>query len=199
MPIRTEAGPQPLVITAEDALGNRAEHTVSVHIESVDWPFTGKLPLSKKKAKVEAPAMALMRAERDTVYARPTPDAQRTATMALPVHDSVQYTSPFGTYREYPDGKRSHHDAEDLSRKRGTPIYEAGDGTVALAHEQAVHGNAVLVDHGHKVVTLYSHLHTLEVESGQRVKTGVRLGAMPWAPPGAPPARTCTGASSSTR
>jgi murein DD-endopeptidase MepM/ murein hydrolase activator NlpD len=177
VPIRTPAGPQPLVVHTADALGNRAERSVDVEVTPVDWPFTGKLPLSRRKARVDPPAMVKMRAERDAVYATATPEQQWQGAMGIPVV-GADHTSAFGTFREYPDGKRSHHDAEDLARKRWTPIYAAADGVVALARYQAVHGNAVLLDHGQQVVTLYSHMQKHDVEEGQRVQRGDRLGWM---------------------
>ena len=177
VPIRTEPGRHLLALTATDALGNTVEHEVPVEVLAVDWPFTGKLPLSRRKAKVDPPAMVQMRQERDAVYATATPEARWSGLLALPVQ-GADHTSPFGTFREYPDGTRSFHDAEDLARKRWTPIHAAADGIVALAHYQEVHGNAVLLDHGQQVITLYSHLQKLNVQAGQAVQTGDLLGWM---------------------
>lgn len=177
VPIRAEPGPHPLVLTATDRLGNARTVEVPVEVRAVDWPFTGPLPLSRRKARVDPPAMVQMRTERDAIYAGATGPARWSGRMVLPVEDA-DHTSPFGAYREYPDGTRSHHDAEDLARKRWTPIHAAADGVVALAHLQEVHGNAVLIDHGHGVVTLYSHLQAFDVEEGRQVEQGELLGWM---------------------
>lgn len=176
VPIRQPAGPVELKVTARDALGNQAVYTTSIEVLAVEWPFTGKLPLSKKKATVPAPDIVKMRSERDPVYAMNTPEALWNGTMQIPTEG--RSTSAFGTYREYPDGKRSHHDAEDIARRRGTPVYAAAEGVVELAHHQAVHGNAILLGHGQGVVTLYSHLDRLDVRAGQHVERGDLLGAM---------------------
>lgn len=174
VPIRTPAGALPLQITAEDALGNRLEQTVGIVVEPVDWPFTGKLPLSRRKARVPSEAVQKMRSERDPVYAEDLPEARWDGPMALPVRG--RHTSAFGTYREYPDGRRSHHDAEDIGQKFWTPVVAAAPGEVRLAHLQVVHGNAVLIAHGQGVVSLYSHLAGLDVEVGQQVEAGDRIG-----------------------
>lgn len=176
VPIRTEPGPHPLVVEAVDALGNRSRWTASVEVEPVDWPFTGKLPLSKKKAEVAQPDVERMRAERDPVYAEDLPEARWDGPATLPVEGT--HTSAFGTYREYPDGRRSHHDAEDIARKPGVPVLAAMPGTVRLARMQAVHGNAVLLAHGQGVVSLYSHLQALGVEEGREVARGDTLGLL---------------------
>lgn len=174
IPIRTPAGPLALELTTEDALGNQSRSTVALVVESVDWPFTGKLPLSRKKANVPSEAVQRMRDERDPVYAENPAGAHWTGVFQLPVRG--RHTSAFGTYREYPDGRRSHHDAEDIGAKPWTPVVAAGSGIVSLARMQAVHGNAVLLTHGHGVVSLYSHLAGLDVTEGQRVEAGQRLG-----------------------
>jgi murein DD-endopeptidase MepM/ murein hydrolase activator NlpD len=176
VPIRTPAGPTPLTVTTEDALGNRGTFTATVGILAVDWPFTGKLPLSRRKATVPSEAIVRMRGERDPIYAEDTPDALWTGPMRLPVDG--RHTSAFGTYREYPDGKRSHHDAEDIARKPGTPIRAAADGIVRLARLQAVHGNATLIAHGQGVVSLYSHQQALRVAEGDRVTAGQVIGTL---------------------
>ncbi len=177
VPIRTEAGEHLLALTATDALGNRVTREVPVTVAAVDWPFTGKLPLSKRRAQVDPPAKAKMREERDAVYATATPEARWAGLMVWPV-EGAEHTSAFGSFREYPDGTRSFHDAEDLARKRGTPIHAAASGVVALAHYQEVHGNAILIDHGQQVITLYSHLQEPNVHAGQAVRTGDLLGWM---------------------
>lgn len=176
VPIRTAPGAHPLRLQITDLLGNTADHTLTARVDAVDWPFTGKLPMARRKMHVEPAAITEMRTARDAVYATVTPDALWDAPFALPAAGT--HTSAFGSYREYPDGSRNHHDAEDIARRRGTPVYAPAPGIVALAAEQAIHGNAVLLDHGHGVVSLYSHFDRLEVELGQRVQVGDLLGAM---------------------
>lgn len=174
VPIRTEAGSHALILETEDAHGNVLRQTLAIDVVAVDWPFTGKLPLSKKKASVPSEAVQRMRSERDPVYAEERPEALWMGPMTMPVEG--RHTSAFGTYREYPDGRRSHHDAEDISRKPWTPIHAAHDGHIALARSQAVHGNAVLLAHGQGVVSLYSHMAALDVEEGQQIQQGDRIG-----------------------
>jgi hypothetical protein len=177
VPIRQEPGHVKVSIEVDDERGNRAFYRPEVLVSEVDWPTSGKLPLSKNRAAVDPPAMVEMRQERDAVYATLEPLQQWDGLFGMPVYKG-QHTSAFGTYREYPDGTRSHHDAEDIARRRGVYIYAANDGTVALAKMQEVHGNAVLIQHGQKVVSLYSHLQELDVEPGQEVTKGDILGRM---------------------
>ena len=177
IPIRAEAGDSPLQIEAIDAWGNQTSATVQVSVEAVEWPKTGKLPMSRAKARVEPEAVKQMREERDAVYRTASEEPLWSGPMRIPVDGGV-HTSAYGSFREYPDGSRNHHDAEDIARRRGVPILAAADGVVALAKRQEMHGNAVLVDHGHKVISLYSHLQRIDVEVGQPVRAGDLLGSM---------------------
>lgn len=177
VPIRQEPGLAKITIEVDDALGNREVYRPEVLISEVEWPTSGKLPLSKKEAEVEPEAVKKMRAERDAVYHKLEWEQRWEGVFGMPVYKG-QTTSAFGTYREYPDGTRSHHDAEDIGRRKGVFIYAANAGIVELAHMQEVHGNAVLIGHGQKVVSLYSHLLDIEVKAGQQVKKGDTLGRM---------------------
>jgi len=177
VPLRTPPGPHELVVEAEDGKGHFHDHSVTIEVHEVDWPFTGRLPLSRSQTRTTPAGIARMRAERDAVYAAHSPEQQWDGAFVLPVAQGV-HTSAYGSYREYPDGSRSYHDAEDIARKRGVSVVAAADGVVALAREQEIHGNAVLLDHGQGVVGLYSHLDRIDVVDGQRVVQGERLGAM---------------------
>ena len=66
----------------------------------------------------------------------------------------------------------------------------AGAGTVVMVANHFFGGNAVFVDHGDGLVTQYFHLSRIDVREGQQLVRGAALGRS--APPGAPPARTCT-------
>ena len=52
----------------------------------------------------------------------------------------------------------------------------ANSGTVVLARYFGIYGNAVVVDHGYGLMSLYGHLSTLEVVPGQTVERGQTLG-----------------------
>jgi len=177
VPIRQQPGRYPIEIETVDSLGNHAIYRPEFEVKAVEWETSGKLPLSKREAQVDPPAMLKMREERDAVYATILPRQWWTGLFGIPVYRG-KHTSAFGTFREYPDGERSHHDAQDIARRRGVPIYAANDGMIGLAHAQEVHGNAVLIEHGQKVVSLYSHLRTLLATEGQMVKKGDKIGTM---------------------
>ena len=74
-----------------------------------------------------------------------------------------------------------HHDGVDITSARGTAILAAGHGQVILAKRTdllAGYGNYVEIDHGHGVVTRYSHLEEIMVRAGQKIKKGQVLGTV---------------------
>jgi murein DD-endopeptidase MepM/ murein hydrolase activator NlpD len=81
-------------------------------------------------------------------------------------------TSEFG-YRIRPNfGYRHLHSGIDIAVPSGTPIHAAGDGVVYSAGWKGSYGNAVIIDHGSGLMTLYAHNSSLAVSAGQSVKRG---------------------------
>ena len=58
----------------------------------------------------------------------------------------------------------------------GTPVPAAARGRVVFSAELPVRGNAVIIDHGLGVFTLYSHLSQWSVAEGQIVEKGQTIG-----------------------
>jgi len=91
-----------------------------------------------------------------------------------PVNGAV--TSSFG-YRTHPVlGTQRLHAGVDFGAASGTPIVAADTGTVVSAGWHGGYGNAVIVDHGGGVATLYGHQSRLAVGSGSRVSRGQVIG-----------------------
>ncbi len=81
-------------------------------------------------------------------------------------------TSPYG-YRIHPIyGTRKLHTGVDFAASTGTNIAAASAGTVILASYYGGYGNAVILDHGGGVTTLYAHNSSLCVSVGQTVSRG---------------------------
>lgn len=64
----------------------------------------------------------------------------------------------------------------DLASTRAAPIEAANDGVVVLAEYFGIYGNAVVIDHGYGLMSLYGHLSSLRVEVGATVTRGEELG-----------------------
>ncbi|MEM6703174.1 MAG: M23 family metallopeptidase [Acidobacteriota bacterium] len=64
----------------------------------------------------------------------------------------------------------------DFASVRRAPVDAANDGIVVLAEYFGIYGNAIVLDHGYGLMTLYAHLSSIEVEEGQTVQRGDSLG-----------------------
>lgn len=85
-------------------------------------------------------------------------------------------TSQFG-WRVHPIlGTKKLHTGIDIGAPSGTGILSADAGVVIHAGWLGAYGNAVVVDHGGGVSTLYGHMSSIAVSSGQQVSAGQKLG-----------------------
>jgi len=64
----------------------------------------------------------------------------------------------------------------DMAGVAHAPIPAANDGVVVLARFFGIYGNAVVVDHGYGLMSLYGHLSTTDVKEGQTVTRGQTVG-----------------------
>ena len=71
---------------------------------------------------------------------------------------------------------RSTHLGVDLASTEHAPIESANHGSVVFAGPLGIYGNAVIVDHGLGLCSLYAHLSELSVKTGQAVSRGETLG-----------------------
>ena len=71
------------------------------------------------------------------------------------------------------------HMGYDMAQGCGSTVYAAGPGTVLTAGDYQGYGNAVRIDHGDGLVTLYGHMQwdSLRVAVGQTVSAGMPVGA----------------------
>lgn len=87
-----------------------------------------------------------------------------------PIHGEI--TSPFG-WRTHPIfGTQIFHSGIDIGADYGDPILAADSGTVVYAGWMGGYGNAVMIDHGGGLVTLYGHNTAVLVSEGQAVDKG---------------------------
>ena len=64
----------------------------------------------------------------------------------------------------------------DMAGLSHAPVPAANDGVVVLAKFFGIYGNAIVVDHGYGLMSLYGHLSAIDVKEGQTVTRGQVLG-----------------------
>jgi murein DD-endopeptidase MepM/ murein hydrolase activator NlpD len=109
-----------------------------------------------------------------------TPDGHsvRKAFIRAPV-DFTRISSSFNPRRKHPIlNKIRAHRGVDYAAPRGTPIKAAGDGKVIFRGRKGGYGNAVILQHGGNISTLYGHLSKFanSARLGKRVKQGQTIG-----------------------
>ncbi len=99
-----------------------------------------------------------------------------TGKMLLPCAGEI--TSGFG-WRTHPIlGYERFHAGLDIGADYGTTIYAADSGTVIFAGWYGGYGNAVIIDHGGGITSLYAHSSELYVSEGQTVRRGAAIAAV---------------------
>lgn len=87
-------------------------------------------------------------------------------------------TSGFG-WRTHPIlGYERFHSGVDFGAEYGSVITAADNGAVIFAGWYGGYGNAVIIDHGNGLSTLYGHASELYVSEGQAVKRGQAIAAV---------------------
>ncbi|MBW4442185.1 MAG: peptidoglycan DD-metalloendopeptidase family protein [Plectolyngbya sp. WJT66-NPBG17] len=86
-------------------------------------------------------------------------------------------SSGFG-YRMHPIlGYQRFHAGVDFGADYGTPILAADRGVVIFAGWYGGYGNAIILDHGNGITTMYAHAQELYVSEGQTVERGKAIAA----------------------
>jgi murein DD-endopeptidase MepM/ murein hydrolase activator NlpD len=68
------------------------------------------------------------------------------------------------------------HLGVDIASLVNSPVPAANSGVVVLAEPLGIYGNAVIIDHGMGVFSMYGHLSRIDVKAGERVEKGKPIG-----------------------
>jgi hypothetical protein len=116
------------------------------------------------------------RAVLSRIWTRKEGPAKFTLPLGEPVRPLPAGKS-FGVKRVY-NGKLAEqaHMGSDYDAPVGSPILAVAAGTVVFADEMFFEGNAVFIDHGDGLISMYFHLSEIKVQAGQEVRKGETLG-----------------------
>jgi murein DD-endopeptidase MepM/ murein hydrolase activator NlpD len=83
----------------------------------------------------------------------------------------------YGSQRILNGQARAPHWGVDVAVPTGTPIVATADAVVSFLHQDMFFtGKTLLLDHGHGLASVYSHLSEFTVVAGERVKKGQVVG-----------------------
>lgn len=93
----------------------------------------------------------------------------------------------FGSLREFTassslkptaNQKKSRHSGRDYPIAAGTVLHAPADGVVSLAEGQFFPGNAVFINHGGGLISMFFHLDEIRAVTGHPIKRGDPLGTV---------------------
>jgi murein DD-endopeptidase MepM/ murein hydrolase activator NlpD len=189
----------PIAVTARDEAGNVATRGVPGELKPRRFPRdTIKVSEAFLQAKVpellpqRPPSQSLLdgflvinREQRKQAEATKREIGSKTADTPLWEGAFVQprntkVFSNFAETRTYVyDGRdidTQVHYGYDLASTKQSPVPAANAGVVAYAAPLTIYGNAVIIDHGLGLQTLYAHLSSIDVKVGDKVTKGQELG-----------------------
>ena len=83
-----------------------------------------------------------------------------------------EVSSGFGVRHDPLNGTQRFHTGIDVAAQEGSPILAAASGIVRSAGKRGGYGNAVEIDNGNGISTLYGHASAVAVKEGDSVKAG---------------------------
>jgi murein DD-endopeptidase MepM/ murein hydrolase activator NlpD len=98
--------------------------------------------------------------------------------LAAPVAVDYRETSGFGQRVDPFTGRSAYHSGLDMAAFERAPVVATSPGTVVFAGTRSGYGYCVEIDHGHGFKTRYAHLRDIQVQPGDRVAIGQRIGSM---------------------
>jgi hypothetical protein len=143
---------------------------------------TGSLTVAPKFVEPSPGDLVRIKAEqqlKDIVFATSAPEPLWSGSFHAPV--TAPPTDSFGTRRTFNGKLASVHKGMDFRARAGTPVKAGNSGVVVLARPLYYEGNCVVIDHGLGLFTLSMHLSRIDVQEGQSVVTGERIGTGPYA------------------
>lgn len=93
-----------------------------------------------------------------------------------PVQVGYTLTSSFGWRTSPTRGGADFHTGQDFARPEGSSVAAVSKGVVVFAGWGGSYGNLVRVRHANGVESWYAHLSVIQVEAGEKVLVGDRLG-----------------------
>ena len=87
-------------------------------------------------------------------------------------------TDGFGGRADPVTGRHAMHNGLDISARRGTPVIAPADGVVVFTGVSGGLGKTIRIAHGLGYTTVYGHLDRIQIEPGEEVRRGQRIGTL---------------------
>lgn len=176
IPLATEPGAQSLRVVAAGA-GGVQERELAFTVKPHAYPTQHITIADPDKANPPPEAMARIEREQKQIEGlrtRFSDAAEAQIDFALPAKGRL--SGRFGARRVINGEPRNPHTGLDLAIGAGTPLQAPAAGTVIDTSDYFFCGQAVFLDHGQGLISLYCHMQRVDVKLGERVARGQALG-----------------------
>ncbi len=165
-------------VIAERDLDGRRER---LHIGLGEYPYSVQRLEIKDRSRVDLSPENLARVQRENALIGKLWGRQGKPRFSLPLGaplEKMPAGGRFGAKRIINGEPRSPHTGADYAVPQGTPVLAVDDAVVALSGEFFFSGNAVFLDHGNGLISMYFHLHEVFVEQGDELSRGRLIGTV---------------------
>jgi len=174
LPLSLQPGEQRIEVSWPD--GRRSWHGFTV--QHRDYAES-RITISDERMVSPGPEeMKRIEADRVRIRAALATWSDSTPDFDFAVPAEGRFSSGFGLRRFINDQPRNPHSGLDIAAPVGTPIHAPAPGRVILTGDFFYAGKAVMLDHGHGLLSFYAHLDSIDVHEGQELDRGAPLGTM---------------------
>ncbi len=146
-----------------------------------EYPYSVQRLTIKDRSRVDLSPENLARVQRENALIEKLWGLQGDSRFSLPLGPPLEKLPAggrFGARRIINGNPGSPHTGADYAVPQGTPVLAVEDAVVALTGEFFFAGNAVFLDHGNGLISMYFHLHEVFVEQDEEVSRGRLIGAV---------------------
>jgi murein DD-endopeptidase MepM/ murein hydrolase activator NlpD len=152
--------------------GNREQRQLNVAQREYDIQRIDGLP--PRKVEPAAEDLVRIRQEAALIKAARRRDSAHTDFLGGFTWPVVgQISGVYGSQRVLNGKPRRPHYGIDVAARAGTPVQASASGVVSLVHRDMYFtGGTIIIDHGHGLSSVFSHLSEVHVQERQRVARG---------------------------
>ena len=132
--------------------------------------------------KVSPPKSMIIRIKRESeilnnIRSRDTTNVNFLDGFIIPAKG--RFSGHYGSQRILNGKLRRPHLGLDIAGPIGTPIYASASGPVVFTASDLFYtGGTIVIDHGHGITTIYSHMNSIKTEVGEYIEQGKKIGTM---------------------
>ena len=174
IPLSAEPGDTQISVEADDG----TKRPLAFRIQAKSYP---QQRLKVAPGNVDLSAQDLARHERERAH-----QLSLVATFSEPVPTDLHMRAPvagrrsssFGLRRVFNGQARQPHSGMDIAASKGTPVSAPLAGRVVDTGDYFFNGQTVWLDHGGGLLSMLCHLSQTDVQVGDSLRPGQRLGAV---------------------